>query len=765
LSDREAIIGIFDAGTNNLDRTFVATRGLPRRLNKLHYECVRPPTDVCVDGYTYTQVVKIDPGQNGKILSFQRCCRNNSITNIFNPESTGSTYWIKIPPHSKALNSAARFNELPPNYLCTDAPLIFDHSATDPDGDSLVYELYQPYLGATRDDPRPDNSAANGYLRKPPFLQVRWKTPYYTFNQMGGSPRLRIDRKSGELTVTPSTVGQFVIGIKVKEYRNNILIGETYRDYQFNVKNCTFDIVSAFASPVFSCSDTVDFRNKSRKAVNYKWDFGDLNSTADTSRKVNPTYVYPGNGDYRVKLRAWNDVCEDEFYTTVKIRSEIDVDLGPDLTFCDEVDRILDTRAYDATRVDWSSGENGRAIRVKDTGVYVATVYYGECVDSGSVHIGVDPIKFSIPEDSIFCEEVECLLDVGLEDVSYRWSTSPLDTFRTLLVRDTGLVWVKVFNDNCVKFDSIYLYQAKKPDIGPYFFACNEFIKTLDAGGREGSTYLWDNGNTNRFRTIYGNGKYFVQVTEEYCLTSDTLIVENPIIDLELGPNLHFCDEVYKLLEGPPGMIRYTWSFESNSQNIEVRKAGKYYVEVEDTNGCTKSDTIVLSVSNSPEITLGPDTSICARTDITISPGDGFVRYTWSTGVDDNSNERTLDRAGTFTVEVEDSLGCTGEATVTVSVDPNALPNDLFVPNAFTPNGDQLNDVFPFSFLIEQPEYRVRVFNRWGEKVHDSETNGPTWDAAYQANQVHPEAFVYMVEYRGCDGDFRRLSGTVTVLR
>jgi len=766
LSDREAIIGVFDAGTNDYERSFVISRSLPTRLDKLHYECVRPPRDVCVDGYTYTQTVKLDPGDNGKILSFQRCCRNNSITNIYYPESTGSTYWIKIPPLSHAgINSAARFKELPPNYLCTDAPLVFDHSATDPDGDSLVYELYQPYLGATRSEPRPDHTLISGMFREPPFIQVQWKTPYYTYNQMGGSPRLRIDRKTGELTVTPSTVGQFVIGVKVKEYRKGVFVGETFRDYQFNVRHCTFDIVSAFASPVFSCSDTVDFANKSKKAVNYRWDFGDPTTSADTSHEVNPTYIYPGNGDYRVRLRAWNDICEDEFITTVRIRSEIVVDLGPDLIFCDGVDRILDTRAYDATRVDWSNGQNGRAIRVKDTGTYVAVVYYDNCVDSGRVHISTDPVNFSIPPDSLFCDKVDCILDAGIEDVHYQWSTSPRDTFRRLYVQDTGVYWVRVNNKNCVKFDTTRIYTANKPEIGPYYFVCNEFNKTLDAGGRAGSTYLWDNGNTSRYRTIDKKGTYFVRITEGHCVLSDTLIVENPRIDLELGPDEHFCDYVLKMLEAPAGMKKYTWNYEGNTNTIQVKKAGQYFIEVEDSNGCTASDTINLTVSQSPEITLGPDTSICSRTSLKISPGGNFLRYTWSFGVDDDAVEREIESAGTYSVEVEDSFGCIGRASINVRVDPEALPNDLYVPNAFTPNGDGLNEVFPFSFIIKQPEFRARVFNRWGQKVYDSETHGPTWDAHYQNEIVHPEAFLYLVEYRGCDGNFRRLKGTVTVMR
>lgn len=765
-SDRQAIIGIFDGSSGTMESTFLMTRGFPNRLDELHYKCVRPPRDVCVDGYTYEKTLTLDPGSSGKILAFQRCCRNNTITNIYNPESTGSTYWIKIPPHNLAgVNNAARFKELPPNYLCTDAPLIFDHSATDPDGDSLVYQLYNPYLGATRDNPRPANTDLTGYLREPPFQRVRWKPPYNTWNQMSGDPRLSIDRYTGELRVTPTVVGQFVIGIMVKEYRNGVLIGETYRDYQFNVKHCTFDLVSAFAGPVYSCSDTVKFDNKSYKAVNYRWDFGDPTTLADTSNEVNPTYVYPGNGDYKVRLKAWNQICEDEYSLIVKVRSDVSVNLGPDLVFCSGVDRFLDTRAYEATKVTWNNGMNGPVIRAKDTGLYVANVYYGECYGKDSLHISTDPVNFSIPTDSLFCEEVDMVVDAGVDGLKYRWSTSPHDTFRTLHVTDTGWYWVRGSNDHCYKVDSIYLFTFEEPSIGPFYFVCNEFTKQIDLPVQPGARYLWEDGSTEASHTITKQGTYHVNVKLRHCEASDTLVVQNPVIDLELGLDTHYCDEVYKKLIAPKGMVEYYWSNESVTRTTEVRSQGKYFVDVVDSFDCTDSDTIILTVSKSPEISLGDDTSICARTSITLSPGDEFVKYVWSHGPQTNSNDLEIEDAGTYSVVVYDKNGCKGTATVNVTVDPNALPNELFIPNAFTPNTDGLNEVFPYSTAIQQPEFRAMVFNRWGEKVFDSARDGQNWDAAFQGEDVHQQAFMYLVEYRGCDGVFRRKSGTVTILK
>jgi len=221
-SDAQAIISFWNAKTNAF-RTYQSfSRTGPKYLDKIHYQCLIPPRDVCVAEYVYKRTIFLDPGKDGVILAFQRCCRNNSINNIVEPESTGATYWVKIPGTDVVSdNSSAIFKELPPNYLCTDAPLQFDHSATDPDGDSLIYELYKPYKGASRNQPRPDNDA-NGLFKAPDFENIIWKIPYSTFNQVSGDPMMEINRFTGELTLLPNLVGQYVIGIKVKEYRDGI---------------------------------------------------------------------------------------------------------------------------------------------------------------------------------------------------------------------------------------------------------------------------------------------------------------------------------------------------------------------------------------------------------------------------------------------------------------------------------------------------------------------------------------------------------------
>lgn len=345
--DSNAMIGIFDT-SGTLLTSMLASRGLPQRINSVNYNCVVPPTNACVDRYSYFYNVILPQIPGGYIVSFQRCCRNNTINNIINPGNTGATYWTSIPDTSQTqgYNSSALFNSLPPNFICNNRDFVFDHSSADPDGDSVSYKLYTPYIGADpfNNLPRPP--------AKPPYSGVFWLPPYSEQEMMNGNPELAIDPLTGELTVKPVFTGQFVVGIAAYEYRKGILININRRDFQFNVLNCVFNTVSSIGQDIAVCSDTVRFLNNSAGADTYFWDFGDSAITTDTSTLKEPMYVYPGPGKYIVKLAVYKGNCSDSSFSTMEITEDTVRFAGRDTSICAGASLKLgttDTAGFDYT--------------------------------------------------------------------------------------------------------------------------------------------------------------------------------------------------------------------------------------------------------------------------------------------------------------------------------------------------------------------------------------------------------------------------------
>lgn len=297
--DNPAIIGVFDAtsGAYLGKESFFLTVDDTLDLS-LSNPCYTIPPNVCIHTTTYRRQITLPYRSGGYHLAYQRCCRNNIIANIVNPQASGATYDVVISANALAnCNSSARFREWPPFYICQGSSINYDNSAFDPDGDSIVYSLCNPYDGATQGDPIPDPPAG------PPYNSVVWLPPYNLNNMLGGPDPLRIDPVTGLLTGTPPTLGTFVVGICAQEYRNGVLIGVTKRDFQYSVGVCT-PLQAQFAVNIPPCNNTLSVLHLNASTslnTSFQWDFGD-NSPISTA--VNPYHAYPDTGTYTVTMIA-----------------------------------------------------------------------------------------------------------------------------------------------------------------------------------------------------------------------------------------------------------------------------------------------------------------------------------------------------------------------------------------------------------------------------------------------------------------------------
>lgn len=298
-------------------------------------DCGFEGTQVCVQQTEYKDTISLPFISGGYILAYQRCCRNPTIQNILEPLNTGGTWWTSISEEALMTNnSSPQFGEWPGVYICADEPIEFDHSATDLDGDSLVYRLYAPFSGGDTLSSIPGQAAA-----KPPYDQVSWAMGYGLDNVLGSTSPLSIDPQTGIITGTPDFVGQFLVGVAVDEYRDGELLGTTRRDFQYNVRVCSDPPTAMFIANDGNCDGTVvTFENTSVGAANYLWQF-DFPSTdpALTSTEQNPIFEYAEPGVYKVKLTAtrFSDDCRSEVILDVAaLTSDIEVSYDLNIQSC-----------------------------------------------------------------------------------------------------------------------------------------------------------------------------------------------------------------------------------------------------------------------------------------------------------------------------------------------------------------------------------------------------------------------------------------------
>ncbi|MDO9000267.1 MAG: PKD domain-containing protein [Bacteroidota bacterium] len=304
------LLGVYDIGSPTV--TIV-----PPAINN---PCILTPNTVCVEQGIYTYTLNLPPKTGGYYIVYQRCCRNGTILNIVTPGDVGSTYYTHIPgPEVVVTNSSPRFKNLPPIFVCNGLKFNFDHSATDPNGDVLVYSICPPFQGldgccavinagapsgVSNSCPNPPTSCPTE-AAPPPYASVLFSSPYTSSYPIASNPAFSINPTTGMLSGTPNMNGQWVFGICVQEFRGNQLINTHYRDFQINVVTCSVTILSAVQSQLSKCQgNTFNFVNQSVGGNTFSWNFGVPNLTSDTSSLFSPSYTYADTGSYVVTLIA-----------------------------------------------------------------------------------------------------------------------------------------------------------------------------------------------------------------------------------------------------------------------------------------------------------------------------------------------------------------------------------------------------------------------------------------------------------------------------
>ncbi|MFN6114997.1 MAG: gliding motility-associated C-terminal domain-containing protein [Flavobacteriales bacterium] len=305
--DESAVIGVFSGlGEFQFQESLPFPGGslVPIALDS---PCLTLPPDICVETASYTGVFTLPARPDGYVLSYQRCCRTDEIVNLPNPGELGLTCTVEVPGIPFSNNSSPRFNEVPPVALCLGAPLVFDHSATDPDGDQLSYSLCTPYNGGTSLAPQPVPPSA------PPYTPLPWGTGYSSGYPIDSDPAIQIDPVTGVLTLTPTLIGNFVVAVCVQEVRDGVVLSTSRRDLMFSVVPCDAVVSAGIQPQAQFCSGLgFQFGNSSFGAQIWSWDFGDPTTDADTSLLFAPSWTYSAPGVYTVTvIAAPGEICAD----------------------------------------------------------------------------------------------------------------------------------------------------------------------------------------------------------------------------------------------------------------------------------------------------------------------------------------------------------------------------------------------------------------------------------------------------------------------
>ncbi len=632
--------------------------------SQINTTCFLSTLNVCTEYTDYVGFMNLPPSASGYLLSHQRCCRNNTISNIPNPDTWGSTFFVEIPGGSNACNNSPRFVANPPVVICAGEAFTFNSSAIEPDGDSLYYRLCDVYNGGSQADPAPAISST------PPFSAIPYLPSFSVLNPITANPPMVLDPISGLLSATPSNFGQFVFAVCVEEYRNGQLLSTLRRDFQLNVSNCqrlvSSRIVSQFLLDTTFCNGTlVQFSQTSIGTNSFLWLFNDPGNIGASSTQPFPLYNFSDTGTFDVMLIANpGSICADTSSARFKLNYPVEPNIGLSGDFCFDSQTI----AADALG---RFGQNAQFNWLVDGMPF-----------SGST-LNLQPFA-QVGKYPVFLE----VTDFGC----------------------SGSVW-----------DTVRIVERPSVPSRPLGFSsgCAPFRVEFDDGSLDapGFSHLWDFGDGSQSTNpqpvhIYSNPGIYSVVHKIWSggLCVDTVISEyEDIIEVLPSPEANLeVDSTYK------SVLNAIFSFVSNRANGNVS---------------------------------------------TVSMGDG------NSYSNPNIWQHTYSDTGKYSVILveENAFGCTDTAKLWIYVLP-ALR--LYIPSAFSPNGDGVNDVYRI-LATGWNEFECTIYNRWGEMVYYNEGENVFWNGRKrQYGQDCPDGvYFYRLWARTKEGKMETRTGEILLIR
>ncbi|PHI18245.1 hypothetical protein CEQ90_18845 [Lewinellaceae bacterium SD302] len=652
--------------------------------------CLVLPPALCVERGVYEWVVSLPRSDQSYTITYARCCRNPTITNIFSPGEVGMTFFIEITPESQSLcNNSPVFDEFPPIVLCANEPFELPMGATDQEGDRLVYYLCSPIIGGGNILTSPGATSFDGVIPDPEIWpaaheNVDFVGPNFSAqNPLGPDSEFVYDNLTGLLSGTPQFLGQFVVGICIDEFRGDTLLSSTKREFQFNITNCerTVDALiqddsitddGQFYIRICGPGD-FDITNLSTQAQfidTYNWYLerpsGDslLSSTIDLAVAAGDTGRYTGT----LILNQFGNFenCRDTADFIIDVFPDLMADFSYTYDTC-----VAGPVAF--TNLSTSDDPDGIA-------------NYAWDFQDGSAIVGtVDPSHlYGIPGDfpvSLTITDFNGCTNTGVNPVNY-FPAPPV-----LLINPDASIGCEphdvLFVNNSIPIDSTYTYEWDFGDGG--------------TSGDQNPQYVYETAGTyDVYLAVTSPIGCFIDTTFDQFITiresPEALFTFDPTNPSNLQRDVNFTDLSQRAVQW-----RYEIGdfFQTNQRNFTY----------------TFRDTGLIVVTQ-------------------------FVTH---------------------------PSGCVDSFSQIIDIEPIIT---FHAPNAFTPNGDGLNDIFiPKAFLFGHRAYRFTVWNQWGQRIFTTDDPSQGWDGTYNNRDSPGGSYLWEAEIIGPRNQVERYKGTATLLR
>ena len=520
------------------------------------------------------------------------------------------------------------------------------------------------------------------------------------------------------------------------------------------------------------------------------WVLWYFNEITDQTIHEDTGYV---SGNIDLKLAdthtSANIICGQEFYPIS--------DLDNDTIICNAKSFTLrageDNLGY-GHKFMWSTGSTDSVITVTKSGKYWLAISSGYCTNTDTVNIVFrEEIQSKIPDQSICPYDSVLIKAPNISAAKYYWIKPDKSIFKQhdIWAKDTGTYYLMLEgNGNCLNIDTFRLQHHKLPQAsaGPDTILCHN--QSYEMQGKGGISYKWipakylsNDAIPNPIATAPDTQIYMLIVKNAFgCAdTSQMWLRVKPKLQVKItAQNQAVCSGEKVLLQAFASggdSLHYTYNWQ-NIENKETafettfKQSGWIKVTLED--GCSEraKDSIFITVKPTPVAAFytDPKDSAIAENKVQfINQSQHATNYQWSFGTGETSNSANPTYIYTdtgkylITLIAQNTNGCSDTAYGQIYI---AEKFRIFIPNAFTPDGDLNNDVFSV-YGTGIKDYSYEIYNRWGERIFTSSATKPNWNGAVEnrGEVVQMDVYFYVLKVKDIENRMHYFNGTINLLR
>ena len=811
LQNEQVVVGIYENNNRFAALSLPLTGAVNTiSLNTAAFPCLVGTVNVCYQVALYTNTIDLPINAVGYTLARGGCCRVNDITNTTGGSNLGSTYITQIPGTNTlpiGFNNCPQFLVRDTALVCAGKNFTLDFGATDIDNDVLSYSFCDAYTAGSGSS----NTSPPQTLNLVPLPYI---SPFSGTDPLGG---VGINASNGKISGIAPGIGQYVVSVCVNESRNGVFFSTHRKDFILKVQDCDF-VEAQLPDKIIQCDNfTVFFQNESTSSAitSYLWNFGEANSSSNTSTQPTPLHVYADTGRFKATLTVTGPNNCIGIDSTIVI---VYPGFFPNFTalgscfqnpfnFNDATTTVYgivnqwrwnfgDASTLADTSILKNATYQYATTGLKTVSLFVASSKGCEKTIEKNIVVNDKPLLTLPFKDTLICSiDTLPLIAVGNGNFSWLPNTNIINanTANPLVHPVDSITYYVTLNENgCIATDSIKVNVLDfiSVDAGLDSGICKtDTFRLKPISQALGYKWIANTGEVVapiKFPLVkpLSNTQYLVLANLGKCQSKDSVFIKvapYPLSNAGADSSICFGDRAF--LHANIVGTSFTWSpinslLNANTLNpIAGPSKDTYYVlTVKDTLGCTKSssDSVLIKVLNIVKVLAGKDTSVVLNQPLQLMAQSNFdngtiYKWTPNTGLSNSNIFNPIATLGVgidsikYKVRATTPESCFGEDEIVIRI--FSTEPDIFIPTAFTPNADRKNDILkPICVGITRLDY-FRIYNRWGQLLFESKDFEKGWDGTLGGTQQQSGTYIFMAQGLDYTGKVVFKKGTVVLIR